>query len=145
VNLRVVPPNLRAFVTPTIRRLHIDSEPDPPDKEQGNETSIASTSSDISFLHAENDALRNHCVVWRKRAETQRLANLNLMKVVHTIRDQASHVARERDELQRHCSWLEHKLNDDELSRISFIKVYTILIGPYQLADTGRRHIFHYS
>jgi hypothetical protein len=80
---------------------------------------IASSSSDISRLQAENHALRNHCVMWQRRAEIQGSANLNLIKLANTIRDQASHLARERDELQRHCSWLKSKLDDDELSRIS--------------------------
>lgn len=141
----MVPPNLRAFVTPSIRRLYIDSEPHPPHEEQGNNTSIALTSlDDISRLQAENQALRNDCVVWQRRAEFQGLANINLMKIVHTIRDQASHLARERDELQRYCSRLKHKLNDDELSKIPFhFSTCTKLIGPYQITDTAKRHILH--
>ena len=111
--MRLVPPNLRAFVTPSIRRLYIE------DKEEGNDTPIASSSSDISRLQAENHALRNQCVMWQRRAEIQGSANLNLVKVANTIRDQASHLARERDELQRHCSWLKSKLDDNELSRFS--------------------------
>jgi hypothetical protein len=106
----MVPPNLRAFVTPSIRRLYIE------EKEEGNDMPIAS-SSDISHLQAENHALRNHCVMWKRRAETQALANLNLIKLANTIRDQASHLARQRDELQRHCSWLKSKLDNDELGR----------------------------
>lgn len=117
----MVPPNLRAFVTPSIRRLYIDSEPNPPDEVQGNDTPIASTSSDISRLQAENRALRNHCIMWRQRAEIQGLANLNLMKLVDTIRDQASHLAHERDELL--------SLDNDELSIISFSS-RPRLIGP---------------
>jgi hypothetical protein len=124
----MVPPNLRAFVTPSIRRLYIDSEPNPPDEVQGNDTPIASTSSDISRLQAENQALRNHCIMWRKRAEIQGLTNLNLMKLVDNIRDQASHLAHERDELQRH-SWTKHALDNDELNTISFSS-RPILIGP---------------
>jgi len=116
VNLRMVPPNLRAFVTPSIRRLYIDSDPHPPDEDQGNDTPIASTSSDISHLQAENHDLRDHCFRWRRRSDIQGLANLNLMKLVHTTRDEASRLARERDELRRRCSWLERKLDDDESS-----------------------------
>jgi len=105
VNLKMVPPNLRAFVTPSIRRLYI---------EEGNDMPIASSSSDISRLQAENHALRNYCAMWQKRAEIQGSANLNLFKLANTIRDQASHLARERDDLQRHCSWLKSKVDDDE-------------------------------
>lgn len=115
VNLRMVPPNLRAFVTPSIRRLYIE------EKEEGNDTPIASSSSesDISRLQSENHELRNRCVMWQRRAEIQGSANLSLVKLANTIREQASHLARERDELQRHCSWLKRKLDHDELSRVS--------------------------
>jgi hypothetical protein len=125
----MVPPNLRAFVTPSIRRLYIED----------NEEPIASSSSDISRLQAENHALRDQCVMWQKRAENQGSANLNLFKLANTIRDQASHLARERDELRRHCSWLKSKLNDDELSRIS----QAVQFGPYhwQIVNTRKRHI----
>ena len=115
----MVPPNLRPFVTPSIRRLYI--EPHSADKEEGKDMPFASTSSDISRLQAENHALRNRCVMWQKHAEIQGSANSNLIKLADTIRDQASHLARERDELRRHCCWLKNKLDDDELSRIYFI------------------------
>ena len=111
--MRMIPPNLRAFVTPSIRRLYIE------EKEEENNIPIASSLPEISRLQAENHALRNQCDMWQKRAEIQGSANLNLIKLANTIRDQASHLARERDELQRHCSWLKSKLDDDELSRIS--------------------------
>jgi len=107
VNMKMVPPNLRAFVTPSIRRLYIEEE-------EGNDMPIASSLSEISRLQAENHALRNRCVMWQKRAEFQGSANLNLIKLANAIRDQASHLARERDELQRHCSWLKSKVDDDE-------------------------------
>ena len=136
--MKMVPPNLRAFVTPSIRRLYIESHS--PDKEDKNDMPIASSSSDISRLQAENHALRNHCVMWQRCAEIQGSANLDLIKLANTIRDQASQIARERDELQRHCSWLKNKLDGDELSRISS-ELSTLLIGPYQIANTRKRHI----
>ena len=102
---------------------------------------ITSTLSDISRLRAENHTLRNHCVMWQRCAEIQRSANLDLIKLANTIRDQASHLARERDELQRHCSWLKNKLDDDALSRFLFL--FLKLIGPYQIVNTRRRHILH--
>src|SRR5271156_454819 len=126
----MVPPNLRPFVTPSIRRLDIES--DSPDEEGGNDTPITSTSSEISRLQAENQALRNHCDMWRRGAETQESANINLIKLAHTVRDQVSHLASKRDELERHCSLLKRKLDDrddHELSRILCFEL-TILIGP---------------
>ena len=130
----MVPPNLRAFVTPSIRRLYIE------DKEDGNDMPIASSSSDISRLEAENHALRNNSVIWQRRAEILASANLNLIKLVNTARDQASHLALQRDELQSYCSWLKSKLDDDELSR-DFLSSCTILIAPYQNVNTRKRHL----
>ena len=121
----MVPPNLRPFVTPSIRRLYIES--DSPGEEGGNDTPITSTSSEIPRLQAENQALRNHCDMWRRGAESQESANLNLMKLIHTVRDQVSHLSRERDELEKHCSLLKRKLDGDELSRVLCFKL-TILI-----------------
>ena len=115
----MIPPNLRAFVTPSIRRLYIE------EKEEENDIPIASSLPDISRLQAENHALRNQCAMWQKRAEIQGSANLNLIKLANTIRDQASHLARERDELQRHCSWLKSKLDNDEWG-IIFLRLYSI-------------------
>jgi hypothetical protein len=112
----MVPPNLRAFVTPSIRRLYIE------EKEEEKDIPIAPSSSDISRLQAENHALRNHCVMWKKRAEIQGSATLNLIKLANTIRDQASHLARERDELQRYCSWLKSKLDGDEFVEFLSLK-----------------------
>jgi hypothetical protein len=112
----MVPPNLRAFVTPSIRRLYIE------EKEEEKDMPIAPSSSDISRLQAENHALRNHCGMWKKRAEIQGSATLNLIKLANTIRDQASHLARERDELQRYCSWLKSKLDVDEFVEFLSLK-----------------------
>jgi hypothetical protein len=128
----MVPPNLRPFVTPSIRRLYIES--DSPDEEGGNDTPITSTSSEISRLQAENQALRNRCDTWRRGAEIQESANLNLIKLVHTVGDQVSHLARKRDELERHCFLLKRKLDGDELSRILCFKL-TILIEPDLVLD----------
>lgn len=117
VNLKVVPPNLRPFVTPSIRRLYID--PHSPDEQQA---PIASTSSEVPRLQAENHALRNHCLMLRRRAEIQGSANLNLIKLALMMREQASLLARERDELEKRCARLKRKLDDDEL-RQNFISL----------------------
>jgi len=139
VNLKMVPPNLRSFVTPSIRQLYIDSH-SPEEEEEENITPIASTSSEISRLQAENHALHSHCTMWRRRADMQGSANLNLVKLIQTIQNQASQLAQERNELDRRFSWLKRKLDDHELGRILFFGAYAILIAPYQIVDTRKRH-----
>ncbi|PPQ68062.1 hypothetical protein CVT26_007346 [Gymnopilus dilepis] len=120
INLNVVPPNLRQFITPSVRRLYIDETP----VEEASETNGAngrpeppSPTSELSRLRAENIALRNNCAMWRKRAEAHGAANLNLLNFVRAIRDQAATLARERQQLEQHCRVLKRKLEDDQISR----------------------------
>lgn len=125
VNLSVVPPNLRSFVTPSIRRVYIDNAgpqeaPSEPEQEFSISEASCSTSesSELARLRAENHALRNNCLMWRKRAETHGAANLGLLNFARVVRDQASILARERDELRKNCSALKRKIDemDDRLS-----------------------------
>ncbi|KAF9560129.1 hypothetical protein CPC08DRAFT_636975 [Agrocybe pediades] len=118
-NMSVVPPNLRSFVTPSIRRVYIDDMgPTEGSAEPEKEFSLSeascspSESSELARLRAENHALRNNCLMWRKRAETHGAANLGLLNFARVVRDQASILARERDELRRHCSALKRKIDD---------------------------------
>jgi hypothetical protein len=127
INLNVVPANLRPFLTPSIRRVYID----PPSTSQENDTAdvneqpatvgpspvaMTSPTSELARLRAENITLRNHCALWRKRAEMHGAANLGLLNFARVVRDQASHLARERDELQTRCHSLKRKVDDFETS-----------------------------
>ena len=118
----MVPANLRPFITPSIRRVYID----PPTTSQGDDTpdvneqpstagsSRTAVTSELSRLRAENLALRNNYAMWRKRAEMHGAANLGLLNFARVVRDQASHLARERDELQTRCLSLKRKVEDYE-------------------------------
>jgi len=127
--MNLVPPNLRAFITPSIRRVYLDTPDRPaatPEKDAGRETgaapstSVASSSqaSEISRLQAENVALRTSCAMWRRRAELHGSANLGLLNFAKMVRDQASNLAREREELQNCCLLLKRRL--DEIERFVF-------------------------
>ncbi|PPQ69584.1 hypothetical protein CVT25_000956 [Psilocybe cyanescens] len=161
LNFNTVPPNLRPFVTPSVRRLYIDNPPqesaggkdnsDKPDIKESPQSDVKETSqpvvkeppamsvssSELSRLRAENQALRNNCSMWRKRAEMHGTANLGLLNFARMVRDQASMLVRERDELQRHCHALKRKIQDVELSQYPELAP----IGPFlQLGSDAREH-----
>ncbi|KAF8159347.1 hypothetical protein B0H34DRAFT_654685 [Crassisporium funariophilum] len=119
-SLDVFPPYLRSFVAPSIRKVFINNSPSPSataDKGAPEQpTASTSSLSEITRLQAENHALRTNCAMWRRRAEMHGAANLGLLNFARAVRDQASHLARERDELRIYCSSLKRKLDDDELS-----------------------------
>lgn len=111
LNPLVVPPHLRPFITPTVRRVYIDSPED-----EGEPSSLPpSVSEELAKLHAENQTLRSHCVLWRRRAELHGAATLGLLDFARMVRDQAVTLARERDELKRQCQSLKRKLDDQDL------------------------------
>lgn len=68
---------------------------------------------EMARLRAENHALRNNCSMWRKRAEAHGEANLNLLKFARALRDQASQIARDRNELETRCFMLKKQLDGD--------------------------------
>ncbi|KAF8972748.1 hypothetical protein BDZ97DRAFT_1649581 [Flammula alnicola] len=138
INLNVVPPNLRPFITPSIRRVYLDIQSNKEDGSvESRDTPAASgSSSELSRLRAENHALRTNCAMWRKRAEMHGTANLGLLNFARVVRDQAAHLARERDELQKHCRSLKRKIEDDELSR-SFVQFNLIFHRANSGPSTG--------
>jgi len=80
--------------------------------------------SEIARLRAENKELRTNCSLWRKRAELHGEANLNLLKFARAVRDQASRIARDRNDLENRCLMLKQQLDgeysySDELRMIS--------------------------
>lgn len=68
--------------------------------------------SELERLRAENEALRSNCVMWRKRAEMHGAANLGLINFAKAVRDQAGHLARDRENLQTRCRSLSRKIED---------------------------------
>jgi hypothetical protein len=133
---KTVPIPLRPFVPPSVRPLHMDvmrsdSKTEPTRMSNSSwafETSAVRSSSvsypapgpsddkvssEMARLRAENNALRNHCFMWRKRAEVHGEANLNLLKFARAIRDQASQIARDRNELENRCLMLKQQLDGE--------------------------------
>ncbi|KAH9479178.1 E3 ubiquitin-protein ligase RNF114 [Psilocybe cubensis] len=163
LNFNIVPPNLRPFVTPSIRRLYIDDPPSQQASTDAKDTSenpdikesspsdvkepsppvvkeppaMSASALELARLRAENQALRNNCSMWRKRAEMHGTANLGLLNFARMVRDQASMLVRERDELKRHCHALKRKMQDVELSQYPELAP----IGPFlQLTTDAREH-----
>ncbi|KAG6811544.1 hypothetical protein H0H92_006897 [Tricholoma furcatifolium] len=67
-------------------------------------------------LHAENEALKNMCGAWRRRAELHGAATLGLFGFARTARDQALRMRYERDEVYKHYLRLRERLSADEIS-----------------------------
>lgn len=115
INLNVVPPNLRPFVTPSIRRVYLDSQtPEEKGSETAGQPSTSSMTIELQRLRSENEALRSNCSMWRKRAEMHGTANLGLINFAKVVRDQAALLGRERDSLQVRCRLLSRKVEDIE-------------------------------
>ncbi|KAF9444867.1 hypothetical protein P691DRAFT_676798 [Macrolepiota fuliginosa MF-IS2] len=101
LNLSAVPPQLRPYLTPSIRKVYIDL-PSAKSETPGPSTSESSSglAIEVARLRAENDALRHNCFMWRKRAEVHSAATLGLLELSRTAKDQVLHVARQRDMIQ---------------------------------------------
>lgn len=116
VSSSAIPPQLRPFVSAGIRRVYLDG--DAPVASDGNsDPSSPSTShessDELARLRAENQTLRSHCVLWRRRAELHGAATLGLLDFARMVRDQATTLARERDELKRQYGSLKRKLEEN--------------------------------
>jgi len=134
LNPLAFPPHLRPFISPTIRRVYLDSpdcqtagadasssgtETSPPPPSTPTSPSKASTSAapqqlseELARLRGENQSLKSHCVLWRRRAELHGAATLGLLDFARMVRDQAVTIAQERDELQRECLTYKRKLEE---------------------------------
>lgn len=119
INISAIPPHLRPFVTPSIRRVFMSDDSDSTDAtDQPSSSSSASTSStsdtsdELARLRSENATLRSHCNLWRRRAELHGAATLGLLDFARMVRDQAVSLAQERDDLTRQFNSLKRKLDE---------------------------------
>lgn len=109
LNPLVLPPHLRPFITPTIRRVYIDT----PEQSKDSSTSVPpNVAEELARLRHENQTLKSHCTLWRRRAELHGSATLGLLDFARMVRDQAAALARERDDWARRCHSLKRKLDD---------------------------------
>jgi len=110
------PLHLRHHLTPSVRRLYLDA-PQLPRKI----TPEAEIAVENRRLLAENSALQTNCKMWRRRAELQGLAILDLLDVVRSTKDQASKMQSEKDELRQQANAPKKGSDhDDSLSYQSF-------------------------
>ncbi|KAG6841236.1 hypothetical protein C0991_000520 [Blastosporella zonata] len=113
VDASTVPSQLRPHLLPSLRRVHLDAlieKPEIPRTVSGS-TEIALEN---SRLHAENEALKNACGLWRRRAEVHGTATLGLLGFARTARDQALRMRYERDEVYKHYNLLRERLPVNE-------------------------------
>ncbi|EAU90373.2 hypothetical protein CC1G_00757 [Coprinopsis cinerea okayama7 len=114
INPASIPMHLRPFVTPCIRRVYLDtpsSEAGPSTSPSSSSSSTSDSSGELARLRAENQTLRTHCVLWRRRAELHGAATLGLLDFARMVRDQAVSLAQERDNLRKECTSLKRKLD----------------------------------
>jgi predicted RNase H-like nuclease (RuvC/YqgF family) len=127
--MKVVPPNLRPFVTPSVRKVFINTVPEmePHPKQPASSSSPSSSSTmtassssrkedlaaEVARLKAENQALHSSCAMWQRRAEMHGQANLGLLKFARAMRDQMSQIARDRNDLEERCYSLKRALDGD--------------------------------
>lgn len=108
----LIPQQLRLHINPSIRRLFIDSA------KGESSNSMTNTSSnpedELARLRAENRNLRTQCVMWRRRAELHGAATLGLLDFARILRDKASSLSRERDELESRCYALKRQLDEED-------------------------------
>jgi hypothetical protein len=106
LDMSTVPPHLRPHLTPSIRKVYLDLPPrsDKPEASASN-TAASGVPYDLSIelarLHAEKEALRLNCSMWKKRAEVHSSATLGMLELSRVARDQVVQVSRDRDTLQR--------------------------------------------
>ncbi|KAF6753516.1 hypothetical protein DFP72DRAFT_408168 [Ephemerocybe angulata] len=111
LNPLVIPPHLRPFITPAIRRVYVDS-PDSTTGEPPSPIIPENVAQELAKLRTDNQTLQAHCGLWRRRAELHGAATLGLLDFARMVRNQAVSLARERDEFQRQCHHLKRKLDD---------------------------------
>lgn len=117
VNSSAIPPHLRPFLSASIRRVYLDGEAPVTESDGTDHPSPPASSShesteELDRLRAENQTLRSHCVLWKRRAELHGAATLGLLDFARMVRDQATTLARERDELKRQYGSLKRKLEE---------------------------------
>lgn len=69
---------------------------------------------ELARLRAENRNLRTQCMMWRRRAELHGAATLGLLDFARILRDKASSLSRERDELETRCYALKRQLDEED-------------------------------
>ena len=94
---------------------------------------------ELARLRAENRNLRTQCVMWRRRAERHGAAILDLLDFARILRDKASSLSRERDELETRCYALKRQLDEEECAfrYISFRTTFLPLYQRYSFAREG--------
>jgi hypothetical protein len=95
-------------------------------------SNTSSTSEDeLARLRAENSNLRTQCMMWRRRAELHGAATLGLLDFARILRDKASSLSRERDELETRCYALKRQLDEEECV-FCYVSICTTFLPLYQ-------------
>ncbi|KAI0675587.1 hypothetical protein C8Q78DRAFT_963034 [Trametes maxima] len=105
VDPNLVPHHLRQYITPAVRKLHLEYTIPLPDN-------AISTNAECTRLLAENTSLRSACFVWRKRAAVHATATMGFVGLARIARDYGLKMKKERDEFETKYNELK-KLYDE--------------------------------
>lgn len=124
--MKVVPSNLRPFITPSVRKVFLSEIEDMtklagPSSPSSSHSMTANSSTsrkedlaaEVARLKAENQALQSSSAMWRRRAEMHGEANLGLLKFAKAMRDQMVQISRDRNDLEERCFALKRSLDGD--------------------------------
>ncbi|EDR01901.1 uncharacterized protein LACBIDRAFT_332902 [Laccaria bicolor S238N-H82] len=108
----LIPQQLRLHINPSSRRVFIDSAKS--DSSSSMSDTSPTSEDELARLRAENRNLRTQCAMWRRRAELHGAAILGLLDFARVLRDKASSLSRERDELETRCYTLKRQLDEED-------------------------------
>lgn len=114
-NPLLIPPHLRPYILPPLRRLYLNApafSPVDPSSSSSSSTSAEEVERITARLHMENAILRQSCHAWRARANAHVAAHVGLSTLARLAQDQARVLRDERDELARKYDALKRKLSD---------------------------------
>ncbi|EJF64436.1 hypothetical protein DICSQDRAFT_145081 [Dichomitus squalens LYAD-421 SS1] len=111
VDPTLVPHHLQPFITPSVRKLHLEYTIPAPTK------GASASNAEYEKLLAENVSLKACCFIWRKRAAVHASATLGLVGLARIARDYALRIKSERDELETRYNELK-KRYDENMSQL---------------------------
>ena len=113
IDPNLVPHHLQPFVTPSVRKLHLEyTVPVPTTKD------ATTSNAEYERLLAENASLKTCCFIWRKRAAVHASATLGLVGLARIARDYALRMKKERDEFETRYNELK-KQYDEQMCVLS--------------------------
>ena len=130
----LIPQQLRLHINPSTRRGFINSAKG--DSSNSMSDTSSTSEDELARLRAENSNLRTQCMMWHRRAELHGAAILGLLDFARILRDKASSLSRERNELETRCYALKRQLDEEECV-FCYIPFCATFLPVYQRCSYG--------